>query len=128
MGQCSKLGPLLGVLFIRVPYYIGDLQQDPDLENYRYNHRAGGFYGVYGLGLKAWRKVPRLQVPGPAWGEPELLEVSEKVSRGRSSIRHLAAQDAWSRFENEGRASETHTPAAADLKKHHSGAQRLCRF
>ena len=25
---------MLGVLFIRVPYYTGDLERDPNLENY----------------------------------------------------------------------------------------------
>ena len=30
----SKLGPLWGVLFIRVPYYVWDLKRDPTLENY----------------------------------------------------------------------------------------------
>ena len=29
-----KLGSLSGFLLMRVPYYIGDLQRDPDLENY----------------------------------------------------------------------------------------------
>ena len=35
-GWFSKLGSLLGVLFARVPYYIGDLKRDPNLENYPY--------------------------------------------------------------------------------------------
>ena len=29
MGSCLNWGSLLGVLFIRVPYYIGDLKRDP---------------------------------------------------------------------------------------------------
>ena len=31
------MGSLLGVLFIGVSYYIGDLKGDPNLENYPYN-------------------------------------------------------------------------------------------
>ena len=30
------LGSSLKVLFIRVPYYFGDLHRDPNLENYPY--------------------------------------------------------------------------------------------
>ena len=33
-GSFLNFGPLLGVLFIRVPYCSGDLKRDPDLENY----------------------------------------------------------------------------------------------
>ena len=33
-GQFSKLGSLLGSLFTRVPYYVGDPKRDPHLENY----------------------------------------------------------------------------------------------
>ena len=29
--RVSKLGCLLGVLFIRVPYYFGELKKDPDV-------------------------------------------------------------------------------------------------
>ena len=32
--QFSKLGFPFGVLFIRVPYYFGDLERDPNLESY----------------------------------------------------------------------------------------------
>ena len=28
----------MGVRFIRMPYYIGDLKRDPNLENYAYHH------------------------------------------------------------------------------------------
>ena len=33
-GQFSKLGSLLGSLFARAPYYVGDPKWDPHLENY----------------------------------------------------------------------------------------------
>ena len=33
-GQFSKLGSLFGSFFVRVAYYIGDLERDPNLENY----------------------------------------------------------------------------------------------
>ena len=36
MGSSLKLGSLLGSLFLRVPYYIGDLKRDPSLENHPY--------------------------------------------------------------------------------------------
>ena len=36
-GSISKFESLLRVLFIRVPYYIGDLERDPNLENYPYS-------------------------------------------------------------------------------------------
>ena len=35
MGSSPIYGPFR-VLFIRVPYYIGDLERDPNLENYPY--------------------------------------------------------------------------------------------
>ena len=35
IGQFSKkIRVPFGVLFIRVPYYVGDLKRDPGLENY----------------------------------------------------------------------------------------------
>ena len=40
-GQFSKLGSCLGVLFIRVPYYSGDLKRDPNLENDSYIAKRG---------------------------------------------------------------------------------------
>ena len=39
-GQFSRVGSLLGFLFIRVPYYIGDLTRGPNLENYPYKRRG----------------------------------------------------------------------------------------
>ena len=36
----SKSGFLLGVPFIRVPHYIGDLKRDPSVENYPYQYSS----------------------------------------------------------------------------------------
>ena len=38
------------VLFVRVPYYIGDLERDPNSENFPYYYKTstGGPYGVDG--------------------------------------------------------------------------------
>ena len=33
-GSFLNQGPLIRILFIRVPYYTGDLKRDPSLENY----------------------------------------------------------------------------------------------
>ena len=37
-GYFFKLGSLWGVLFVRVPYYMGDQKPDPNLENYPYEY------------------------------------------------------------------------------------------
>ena len=34
LGSSLNLGPFLMVLFIRMPYYLGDLKRDPNSENY----------------------------------------------------------------------------------------------
>ena len=50
----------MGVLFLRVPYYSGDLKRDPSLENYPSGHGSLlGFwvywvYRVEGLGFRVW--------------------------------------------------------------------------
>ena len=54
----------MGILFIRVPYYIGDLNRDPDLENYPVvSILPGGSPAQSGQGLnaKCERKVPHPQ-------------------------------------------------------------------
>ena len=44
-GWFSKLGSLLGSFSIRVPYYIGHLKRDPNLENC-----PTGEFGIEGVG------------------------------------------------------------------------------
>ena len=39
--QFSKIGSPFRVLFRRVPYYIGDLNKKPNLENYPFIHGLG---------------------------------------------------------------------------------------
>ena len=41
-----KLGSLSGFFFVRVPYYIGDLKGDPNLENYPHRYEVCGVGGV----------------------------------------------------------------------------------
>ena len=42
MGSSLKLGSQFRVLFIRVPYYIGDMKRDPNSENYPYRSQSLG--------------------------------------------------------------------------------------
>ena len=44
MGSSLNFGPF-GVLFIRMPYYIGDLKRDPTLENYPFPFSCTGIVG-----------------------------------------------------------------------------------
>ena len=59
MGSFLNFGSLLGVLFIRVPYYIGDLKGDPTLENYPLEVSKTSFHpqktGAYDPNLRAFR-------------------------------------------------------------------------
>ena len=49
----------MGVLFIRVPYYIGDPKRDPNLENYPHAKRgAGGGGGLWVLRFRGPGSIP----------------------------------------------------------------------
>ena len=48
----SKLGSLSGSLFIRVPYYVGDLNRDPSLDNYPSSNTLQRSREADGLGRK----------------------------------------------------------------------------
>ena len=46
-SRSSSSRPLFGVLFMRVPYYIGDPKRDPNLENYPYPKHCSKHQGPY---------------------------------------------------------------------------------
>ena len=58
-GQFSKLAPLSGSFFMKLPYFWGDPKRDPHLENYPYTSDykgrpvtiQGRFLSQEGIGL-----------------------------------------------------------------------------
>ena len=44
-SSLNYVGSLSGSFLHKVPYYMGDLNRDPKLENYRYIDASGDFQG-----------------------------------------------------------------------------------